>query len=79
VDASSITAVRAHGRPGTVWLALSIGEFDLSFVAVADLVGVLVTSFGWTSSFGIAGALVLGLVCGAAPRPKPAEFGNRRA
>src|ERR1700740_1520422 len=51
-------------------LALAIGEFDLSFVAVADLVGVLVgvlvTSFDWTSSFGIAGALVLGLVCGAA-------------
>src|SRR5580693_6450025 len=47
-------------------LALAIGEFDLSFVAVADLiallVGVLVTSFGWTGGFGIAGALALGLV-----------------
>ena len=35
-------------------LALAIGEFDLSFVAVADLVavlvGVLVTGFGWTSA-----------------------------
>ena len=45
-------------------LALAIGEFDLSFVAVADLVavliGVVVTSFGWTSGFGIAGALALG-------------------
>ena len=51
-------------------LALIIGEFDLSFVAVADLVavlvGVLVTSFGWTSGPAIAGALILGLVCGAA-------------
>jgi Branched-chain amino acid transport system / permease component len=51
-------------------LALIIGEFDLSFVAVADLVavlvGVLVTGFGWTSGPAIAGALVLGLVCGAA-------------
>jgi ribose transport system permease protein len=51
-------------------VALAIGEFDLSFVAVADLVavlvGVLVTGFGWTSAFGIAGALALGLVGGAA-------------
>jgi ribose transport system permease protein len=51
-------------------LALVIGEFDLSFVAVADLVGVLVgilvTSYGWTGGAAILCALVVGLACGAA-------------
>ena len=51
-------------------LSLVIGEFDLSFVAVADLVGILVgilvTSYGWTSGAAILCALVFGLVCGAA-------------
>lgn len=51
-------------------LALVLGEFDLSFPAVADLiavgVGVLVTTFGWKSELGVAGALALGLAAGAA-------------
>jgi ribose transport system permease protein len=49
-------------------IALIIGEFDLSFAAVADLAcvifGVLVTTFGWTSNGGILFAAVVGLVCG---------------
>jgi ribose transport system permease protein len=51
-------------------VALVIGEFDLSFPAVADLVsimvGVLVTSFGWSNPFGIAGAFAIGVICGTA-------------
>jgi ribose/xylose/arabinose/galactoside ABC-type transport system permease subunit len=51
-------------------LALVLGEFDLSFPAVADLVavgvGVLVTSFGWNSGLGVVGALLLGILVGAA-------------
>jgi ribose transport system permease protein len=51
-------------------IALVIGEFDLSFPAVADLVaivvGVLVTTYGWSSGAGVAGALVVGLAIGAA-------------
>ncbi len=50
-------------------MALVLGEFDLSFPAVADLVavgaGVLVTTLGWKSGFGIAGALLAGLAAGA--------------
>jgi ribose transport system permease protein len=49
-------------------LALILGEFDLSFPAVADLVavgvGVLVTSFGWKSGFGALSAVLLGLAAG---------------
>jgi ribose/xylose/arabinose/galactoside ABC-type transport system permease subunit len=48
--------------------ALILGEFDLSFPAVADFVavaaGVLVTTFGWSSALGIAGALGVGLLAG---------------
>jgi ribose transport system permease protein len=51
-------------------LSLVIGEFDLSFVAVADLVailiGVLITSFGWTSGAAILCAVAVGILCGAA-------------
>ncbi len=50
-------------------LALILGEFDLSFPAVADLVavgvGVLVTTFGWRSEVGVVGAVALGLLAGA--------------
>jgi ribose transport system permease protein len=50
-------------------LALVIGEFDLSFPAVADLVsviaGVLVTTLGWASGASLGSAMLLGLVCGA--------------
>jgi ribose transport system permease protein len=49
-------------------IALIIGEFDLSFPAVADLVcvilGVLVTAFGWTSGGSILAGAVVGLLCG---------------
>jgi ribose transport system permease protein len=45
-------------------VALIIGEFDLSFPAVADLVcvilGVLVTAFGWTSGGGIVAGVING-------------------
>lgn len=51
-------------------LALILGEFDLSFPAVADLVsvgvGVAITTLGWSSEFGVVGAAVLGLGVGAA-------------
>lgn len=50
-------------------LALILGEFDLSFPAVADLVavavGVLATTFAWNEGAGIAGALAIGVVMGA--------------
>jgi len=50
-------------------LALILGEFDLSFPAVADLVavgvGVLVTTFGWKSELGVVGAVALGVSAGA--------------
>jgi ribose/xylose/arabinose/galactoside ABC-type transport system permease subunit len=50
--------------------ALIVGEFDLSFPAVADfvsvLVGVLVTTFAWSSQIGIIGALLVGLAVGVA-------------
>jgi ribose transport system permease protein len=50
-------------------LALILGEFDLSFPAVADLVavgvGVLLTTFAWKSDWGVAGALAAGLLVGA--------------
>jgi len=51
-------------------LALILGEFDLSFPAVADLVsvsvGVLVTTFGWKSGLGALGSAALGIGVGAA-------------
>ena len=51
-------------------LALILGEFDLSFPAVADLVsvsvGVLVTTFAWKSEWGVLGAAALGVGVGAA-------------
>jgi ribose/xylose/arabinose/galactoside ABC-type transport system permease subunit len=50
-------------------LALILGEFDLSFPAVADLVavsvGVLVTSFTWSSGASLCAAMAIGLGCGA--------------
>jgi len=50
-------------------LALILGEFDLSFPAVADLVavsvGVLVTSFTWSSGASLCAAMAVGLGCGA--------------
>jgi ribose transport system permease protein len=49
-------------------LALILGEFDLSFPAVADLVcaavGVLVTTFAWNAGVSLVAALVLGIFCG---------------
>jgi len=51
-------------------IALVVGEFDLSFPAVADLVaivvGVFVTTFGWSPSASAAGALLVGLAIGTA-------------
>jgi ribose/xylose/arabinose/galactoside ABC-type transport system permease subunit len=51
-------------------LALILGEFDLSFPAVADLVcvgvGVLVTTFGWQTQMGALGAAALGVGVGTA-------------
>lgn len=51
-------------------LSLILGEFDLSFAAVADLVavavGVLVTTCAWSDGASLIGALVIGLACGAA-------------
>lgn len=48
-------------------MALIIGEFDLSFPAVGDLttiiVGIMVTTFGWTSGLGMLGAVIVGMLC----------------
>jgi ribose transport system permease protein len=50
-------------------LSLILGEFDLSFPAVADLVavavGVLVTTFAWNGGASLVAALVIGIACGA--------------
>jgi ribose transport system permease protein len=50
-------------------LALILGEFDLSFPAVADLVavtvGVLVTTFAWSGGASLIAALLVGIACGA--------------
>lgn len=50
-------------------LSLTIGEFDLSFPAVADLVsvlvGVLVTTFAWSAGGSLVAAAAIGLTCGA--------------
>ncbi|MGH1369518.1 MAG: ABC transporter permease [Maritimibacter sp.] len=51
-------------------VALTIGEFDLSFPNVADLVGVvvgvLVTSYGFSSGMGLLGAVAIGFLVAAA-------------